>query len=300
MSFALWRGWLADEMPSSPWQARLGRFYGMAGALSRNPAALAGLVIVLALIVVAAAAPLLAPDPPDAQDLAMRLRAPDALHWLGTDELGRDILSRLVFGTRITLLIVLLVAVIVPPLGLAAGCVAGYFGGWVDVLLMRVTDVFLAFPRLILALALVAALGPGIDHAVLAIALAGWPPYARLARAETLVIRRADYIAAARLAGASPVRLLLWHVAPLCLPSLVVRTSLDMAGVILTAAGLGFLGLGTPPPTAEWGAMIAAGRKYMLDEWWVAAVPGLAIAIVSLGFNLLGDGLRDVLDPRQR
>lgn len=300
MSLARWRGWLSDEAPGSTLQARLGRFYDRLCALAANAPAVAGLGVVFVLVAVAAAAPALARHDPMAQDLALRLAPPSAAHWLGTDELGRDIFSRLVYGARTTLAVVTLVAVTVPPVGLLIGCLAGYCGGWVDAALMRVTDVFLAFPRLILALALVAAMGPGIDHAVLALALAAWPPYARLARAEALSLRHRDFVAAARLAGASPGRLLLRHIAPLCLPSLVVRASLDMAGVILAAAGLGFLGLGAAPGTPEWGAMIAAGRPYMLDEWWVAAAPGIAIAIVSLGFNLLGDGLRDVLDPRQR
>jgi len=164
--------------------------------------------------------------------------------------------------------------------------------------LMRVTDIFLAFPRLVLALAFVAALKPGIDTAIIAISLTTWPPYARLARAETLTIRNTDYIQAARLQGASVARLLWSHVMPLCLPSVIVRLTLDMAGVILTAAGLGFLGLGAQPPAPEWGLMIADGRQYVLDEWWVATIPGIAIFTVSLGFNLLGDGLRDVFDPK--
>jgi peptide/nickel transport system permease protein len=163
---------------------------------------------------------------------------------------------------------------------------------------MRITDIFLAFPRLILALAFVAALGPGIENAVIAIAITSWPPYARIARAETLSIRQADYISAVRLLGASPVRIVLRHIVPLCLSSVIVRVTLDMAGIILTAAGLGFLGLGAQPPMPEWGAMIANGRAYVLDQWWVAAAPGAAIFIVSLGFNLLGDGLRDALDPK--
>jgi peptide/nickel transport system permease protein len=165
---------------------------------------------------------------------------------------------------------------------------------------MRVTDIFLALPRLILALAFVAALGPGIENAVLAIAIVSWPPYARVARAESLTLRHAEFIDAARLAGASGWRIVLRHIMPLCLPSVIVRTSLDMAGVILIAAGLGFLGLGAQPPTPEWGAMIATGRQYMLDHWWVAAMPGIAIAVLSLAFNLLGDGMRDWLDPKQR
>jgi peptide/nickel transport system permease protein len=164
---------------------------------------------------------------------------------------------------------------------------------------MRITDIFLAFPSLILALAFVAALGPGIENAIIAIALTSWPPYARMARAETLTIRSSDYIAVARIQGAGTPRILFGHVMPLCLSSLTVRVTLDMAGIILTAAGLGFLGLGAQPPMAEWGAMVSAGRRYILDQWWVATIPGAAIFLVSLGFNLLGDGLRDVLDPRK-
>jgi len=295
-----WRAWLTAEAPSSRWHARLINAYGTARGFLRNPLALVGLSIVVILVAIAAAAPLLAHAAPDAQNLALRLRPPGAEHWLGTDELGRDIYSRVLYGARITLGIVTLVVVIVAPLGLFIGCVAGYLGGAVDTALMRVTDVFLAFPRLILALAFVAALGPGIENAVIAISLTAWPPYARIARAETLILRDSDFISAARLLGASWPRIVFLHVMPLCLSSLIVRVTLDMAGIILTAAGLGFLGLGAQPPAPEWGAMISSGRKYILDQWWVAAFPGLAICLVSLGFNLLGDGLRDVLDPKQR
>jgi peptide/nickel transport system permease protein len=164
---------------------------------------------------------------------------------------------------------------------------------------MRITDKFQAIPKLVLALALVAALGPGIENAVLAIAVTSWPPYARIARAETMTFRNSDFIAAVKLMGASPFRIVLKHVMPLCMSSLIVRVTLDMAGIILTAAGLGFLGLGAQPPLPEWGAMIASGRRFILDQWWVAAMPGIAILIVSLGFNLLGDGLRDALDPKE-
>jgi peptide/nickel transport system permease protein len=165
---------------------------------------------------------------------------------------------------------------------------------------MRLTDIFLAFPRLILALAFVAALGPGIENAIIAIAITSWPPYARLARAETLTIRDSDFINAIRLQGARPARIIWGHVVPLCLSSVIVRVTLDMAGIILTAAGLGFLGLGAQPPQPEWGAMIAGGRRFIIDQWWVVTMPGLAIFVVSLGFNFLGDGLRDVLDPKAR
>ena len=293
-----WRAWLLAERPQSRRQALLGRWYAGWQSFASNRLAMVGLVIVAALVLVALCAPLLAPYSPTVGELGQRLLPPSALHGLGTDDQGRDILSRLIHGSRITLFVVVLVAVLAAPIGLLVGTVAGYAGGWVDALLMRVTDIFLAFPRLILALAFVAALGPGIENAVIAIAITSWPPYARMARAETLTIRQADYISAVKLLGASPLRIVLRHVMPLCVPSVIVRVTLDMAGIILTAAGLGFLGLGAQPPMPEWGAMIAAGRAYVLDQWWVAAAPGAAIFIVSLGFNLLGDGLRDALDPK--
>jgi peptide/nickel transport system permease protein len=292
------RAWLLAETPRSRAQARLGQAYAAWLALRGNPLAMVGLALVVLLVAVALLAPFLTDRSPVAQDLGGRLRPPDAAHWFGTDELGRDIYARVVYGARITLLIVGLVAVTVAPLGLLVGTVAGYAGGWIDTALMRVTDVFLAFPRLILALAFVSALGPGIENAALAIACTAWPPYARIARAETLTIRNSDFISAIRLQGAGPLRVILGHVVPLCTASVVVRVTLDMAGIILTAAGLGFLGLGAQPPSPEWGAMIASGRRFLLDQWWVATIPGLAICAVSLAFNLLGDGLRDVLDPR--
>ena len=267
--------------------------------LLRNPLGAAGCALILLLVLAAAFAPLIAPYSPIETNLAERLLPPGGAHLFGTDELGRDIFSRIVFGARITLQIVALVAVIVAPLGLLIGVTAGYFGGFVESALMRVTDVFLSFPKLILALALVAAIGPSLENAILAIAATSWPAYARVARAETLALRNADFIAAAKLLGASPWRILLRHIAPLCTASVVVRLALDMAGIVLTAAGLGFLGLGAQPPLPEWGAMLAAGRQYLTDQWWVAAVPGLAILMVSLGFNLIGDGLRDTLDPKR-
>lgn len=299
MSAASWREWLLDPAPASRRQARLGQIWLGWLRLRGNGLAMTGLLIVLALVLMAIFAPLIAPHDPLAQELTNRLRPPlTSGHWLGTDEFGRDILSRLVHGARITLYIVALVALTAPAMGLLVGTTAGYFGGWIDASLMRLTDVFLAFPKLILALAFVAALGPGVENAVLAIALTAWPPYARVARAETLTVRKADYISAARLQGAGSGRIIFGHVMPMCLSSVVIRTTIDMAGVILIAAGLGFLGLGAQPPSPEWGLMISSGRKFLYDQWWVATMPGLAIFIVSLGFNLLGDGLRDVLDPR--
>ena len=293
------REWLLSERPQSRLQAKLGRAYVTWRRFSSNWLAVAGLAVIIALVLVAIFADLIAPYSPVIGDLkGARLLPPSATHWFGTDDLGRDIFSRIVYGSRLTLFVVVLVAVIAAPIGLLVGTAAGYAGGWIDAVLMRITDIFLAFPKLILALAFVAALGPGIENAVIAIAITSWPPYARIARAETLTVRNSDYIAAVQLMGASPFRIVLRHIMPLCLSSLIVRVTLDMAGIILTAAGLGFLGLGAQPPLPEWGAMIASGRRFILDQWWVAGMPGLAILVVSLGFNLLGDGLRDALDPR--
>lgn len=284
--------------PTSSGEARLSRLYGGWLRFRSSPAAMAGLMLTLLLLVCAVLAPLLAPYDPYAQELAGQLQPPSTLHFFGTDEFGRDIFSRVLHGTRFTLYIVLLVAVIAAPAGLIVGAASGYLGGWVDTLFMRITDIALAFPRLILALAFVTAFGPGLNNAILAIALTGWPPYVRIARAETLSIRKSDYIAAIQLMGASSLRIILVHVIPLCLPSLLVRMTLDMAGIILIAAGLGFLGLGAQPPAAEWGVMLSSGKEYLLSGWWLATFPGLAIFVVSMGFNLLGDGLRDILDPR--
>ncbi len=294
------RDWLLDETPATRLQAQLGQAYRTLRALLRNPLTVVGLVIILALLLTAAFAPWIAPYDPLQGELKARLLPPSAAHWMGTDELGRDIFSRVVHGARITLFIVLLVAIISAPLGLIIGAVSGYFGGVADRIIMGITDIFLSMPRLILALAFVAALGPGIENAVIAIAITAWPVYARLARAETLTIRKAEFIAAVRMQGASHGRIILRHILPLCMSSTIVRVTLDMAGIILTAAGLGFLGLGAQPPLPEWGAMISRGRAFILDQWWVATMPGFAIVIVSLGFCLFGDGLRDVLDPRQR
>ena len=293
-----WHDWLITTEPQSRRQARLGQFYRQWLAIRRNPAAMIGLSIVVLLLLVAAVAPLIAPFDPIAQALDKRLLPPSSTNWFGTDALGRDIFSRVVYGSRITLQITTLVAVIAAPIGLVMGTTSGYFGGWTDTILMRITDIFLSFPPLILALGFVAALGPGIRNAVIAIALTVWPPIARLARAETLTVRSSDYIAAIRAQGAPAWRIVVKHVMPMCLSSVIIRITLNMAGIILTAAALGFLGLGAQPPMPEWGAMLSTGRQYLLGSWFLAASPGLAILVVSLAFNLFGDGLRDVLDPR--
>ncbi len=286
------------QTPTSRREARLIQFRIGLRRVVRNPSTLVGGLLVLTLLVMALIAPLIATHDPMAQVLADRLQPPGAAHWLGTDQLGRDIYSRLVYGAQPTLLIVILVIAFSAPFGLIIGMVAGYMGGWVETLLMRLTDIFMAFPRLILALALVSVLKPGLTNAVIAIAITAWPSYARLARAETLALRHADFVEAARGLGQSGSRIVMGQILPLCLSSAAIRATLDMAGIILTAAGLGFLGLGAQPPMAEWGAMIGTGRDHVFDAWWVAAAPGVAILLVSLGFNLLGDGLRDVLDPK--
>ncbi|KGM35995.1 ABC transporter permease [Inquilinus limosus] len=281
----------AEPAAGGAWSAQIRRF-------RREKLGMAGLAVIGLLVVVAALAPWIAPYDPTVQNLNNVLQRPDWAHLAGTDELGRDIFSRLVWGSRITLQIVGTVTLIIGPIGLLIGVVAGYCGGRADAVLMRATDIVLSFPSLVLALAFAAALGAGLGTAIVAISLTAWPSIARLARAETLVVRQAEYIAAARLYGASHLRLIALYVMPMCIPSVIVRLTLSMAGVILTAAGLGFLGLGAQPPAPEWGAMISSGRKFMLDAWWVSVMPGLAILATSLAFNLLGDALRDVLDPR--
>ncbi len=295
---ASFRSWALSETPSSRRQAAWGNRYRAWLSLKGNPLGMIGLTIIAIFILISIFAPLLATHDPATQELANRLAAPSAAHWFGTDELGRDVFSRILYGARVTLGMVIAVVVLVAPIGLAVGCIAGYFGGIVDTALMRITDIFLAFPRLVLALAFVAALKPGIESAVLAIALTAWPPYARLARAETLTVRKSDFIAAYRLTGASSWRIIFRHIAPLCTPSLIVRVTLDMSSIIITAASLGFLGMGAQPPSPEWGAMIATAKRFIFEQWWVPMIPAIAILLVSLAFNFLGDALRDVLDPK--
>ncbi len=266
----------------------------------RNRLMIIGTLIIAFLILVAAFAPVLATHDPYDQILSDRLSPPSMQYLFGADSLGRDIYSRVVHGARVTLSIAFLVAFISTPVGMVIGVLAGYFGGAVDEILMRMSDVFLAFPKLILAIAFAAALGPGVENAIVAIAVANWPSYARLARAETLTVRNNDYIQVIRTIGASNLRIMVGHILPMCLSSIIVRMSLDMGTIILTAAGLGFLGLGAQPPMPEWGLMVSDGRQFLVDQWWVSTLPGCAILIVVMGFNLMGDGIRDLLDPHQR
>ncbi|WP_413712317.1 ABC transporter permease [Rhizobium sp. Rhizsp82] len=266
--------------------------------LLRSPAAAVGCVVVTVILALALFAPWIAPYDPNLQETANRLMPPDAAHWLGTDGFGRDILSRIIYGARPTLLLVLVVVLLMAPLGILVGILAGFFGGITERVLMRLTDIVMSFPRLLLAFAFVAIMGPGLINGALALALTSWPAYARQARVETAALRRSDYLAAAEMVGIRGIRLLWGHILPLVLPSAIIRLALDLSGIILAAAGLGFLGLGVRPPTAEWGSMVSEGTQVIFDQWWVAAVPGIAILITSFAFNLLADGLRDILDPR--
>lgn len=291
--------WLLDDQPASRAQARLGRVARATLALTRDGLGKAGVALVAALVLTALAAPLLPLQDPNVQNLVLRLQPPSAAHWFGTDGLGRDILARVIFGAQPTLSIVVVVLATVVPAGLLAGGLCGLFPA-LDAPIMRICDVFMAFPRLILAIAVAASLGAGLFTAVIAIAVTGWPLYARIARAEVVNFRHAEFIEAARCLGASKCRLLFHHILPLCVPSAIVRAALDGASIILITAGLGFLGASVPPPQPEWGAMVADGRDVLFDAWWVSTLPGMAILVFSLGFNLLGDALRNVVDPRAR
>jgi peptide/nickel transport system permease protein len=261
-----------------------------------------GLGIMLAFVGIAFASPWLAPYPEDRYEVHVdqRLLPPCRQHLMGTDDLGRDILSRILLGTIISLRSVVMVLSITVSLGVFFGVIAGYFGGFVDEVIMRTTDIFLAFPKLILAMAIATILGPNLANAILAISLAWWPAYARLVRGQALSLREKDFVLAARSVGAGHGYLMFSHVVPNCLTPVIIQASLELGHVITTAAALGFLGVGAQPPTPEWGLMISLGRRYFLDKPWLAVFPGLAIVVTTLGTNLFGDGLRDVLDPRWR
>lgn len=260
---------------------------------------MAGTLIIVAWALAAVGAPLLAPYSPIDIDVMNRLEPPGPIHWLGTDETGRDNLSRLLYGARITLPTAVVVVLLSATVGTAIGAVAGYAGGRVDDVLMRIADVVLAFPSILLAMAITAALGSGLEHAILAIVLVSWPEFSRLMRGQVLSIRHNEYVVAASAAGATSGRILLRHVLSNAFPPVLVKATLDVGHAVIFIAGLSFLGLGAVPPAPEWGAMIAAGQS-QFEYWWVATFPGLAILSVVLGFNFLGDGLQDALDPRRR
>ena len=266
----------------------------------RNPLSLAGLIIIVVLVVLAILAPSIAPYDPFATDPINKLEPPSLTHLMGTDGLGRDIFTRVLYGTRISLWIAVLILLLAGVLGTTVGILAGYLGGFWDNILMRVTDIFMAFPRLILAMAIAAALGPSLTNVVIAISFSAWTVFARLARSRAIAVREEDYVEAARAVGASNFRIILRHILPMAVSPVIIQGTISMGGIILTAAGLGFLGFGAQPPTPEWGVMVSDGRNFMPHGWWVSTFPGLAIMVTVLGFNLLGDGIRDILDPRMR
>ncbi len=269
-------------------------------AFLRSPLAVAGLALILLFALCALLAPVLAPMDPTAQLLAQRLKPPSAAHWLGMDQLGRDVLSRMLYGARISLLVGVIVVASAGTFGTLVGLMAGYASGIVDEILMRFTDIFFAFPPLILAMAIAGALGPSLNTAMIAIAVVTWPVYARLVRGQVLSLREREFIEAARCVGVSTPRILLRHLLPNTLPPILVQASFDMGGAILSAAGLSFIGFGARPPTPEWGVMISEGSKFFSTQPWLSFFPGLAILLAVAAFNLIGDGLRDVFDPRLR
>ena len=266
----------------------------------KSPLTMLGMTLAISLILFAILAPYIAKQDPIEQDPSKRLLPPSPEHPFGTDQLGRDIFSRVIWGSRISLTIAVIVVAISFSTGTVLGIVAGYFGGKVDELLMRITDMFMAFPRLILAMAVAAALGPGIFNTVIAMAFVSWVYYARLSRASTLQVREEMFVEAARAIGASNLRILFKHILPVTISPVIVQATLDMGGAILTAAALGFLGLGVQPPTPEWGVMVSEGRRFITEQWWVSTFPGFAILLATLGFNLLGDGINDILNVRSR
>jgi peptide/nickel transport system permease protein len=260
-----------------------------------------GLAIVLGFFLLAAFGPWIVPFPQDAtgaMNLANRLQPPSATHWFGTDEMGNDLYSRVVLATRTSLWVGLTIVGVATFVGVPLGIAAGYFGGAVRSVIMRITDVFLSVPGIVLALAIVAALGPGILNGIIALSVVWWPGYVRLVEAKALALRNEPFVEAARAVGASHARILAVHILPNCTSPIIVKASMDMGLAILAAASLGFIGLGAKPPAPEWGAMISVARTYMPNWWWYAVFPGLAIYLTVLGFNLFGDGLRDILDPK--
>jgi peptide/nickel transport system permease protein len=263
----------------------------------RSPITIAGFMMCLVTLILTAVGPSIAPYNPLEVNLDNAFAAPSSQHWFGTDDLGRDLFSRSLYGIGLSIQAAIIVTTAAVVMGLIIGNLAGYLTGWVDNLLMRITDMFLAFPALILALAIAAALGASMNNAVLAVAVVWWPWYARLIRGQVISIKFMPYIEAARALGASPLRLILRHILPNSIAPILVMASMDIGNVILTTAGLSFIGLGAKPPTPELGAMIGQGRRYLLDYWWIPTSPGLVILFMALGMNLLGDALRDILDP---
>ncbi len=271
--------------------------------LNRNRLTRASMIIVLLLILIALAAPLIVPYPThidQENNPAAKLMPPSGQYLFGTDELGRDIFSRVLFGTRISLQTALLAVGLALLIGIPLGAIAGARGGYADEIIMRITDVFLSFPSLLLAIAIAAFLGPNLQNAMLAIAISWWPWYTRLVRGQAVSIKERQFVRAARAIGTHPMKIIFRHIVPNCIAPVIVQASMDIGGVILTVASLSFLGLGAQSPTPEWGLMVSTSRNYFLNAWWYSIFPGIAIFIAVLAFNLLGDGLREILDPKTR
>ena len=271
--------------------------------LARNKLSLMALIILIVLLLAALFAPAIIPYPEDLADAthtAIKLKPPSAEHLMGTDELGRDIFSRVVYGARVSLSAALSAVGLALVIGIPLGAVAGSFGGWVDNVIMRITDVFLSFPPMLLAIAMVAVLGSSLNNAVLAISLSWWPWYTRLIRGQAISVKERKFVQAAETIGTSRMKIIFKHIIPNCISPVIVQASMDIGGVILTVASLSFLGLGAQLPTPEWGLMISMGRRFFPDSWWYCIFPGLAIFITVLCFNLLGDAIREILDPKTR
>jgi peptide/nickel transport system permease protein len=265
-----------------------------------NPLSLLGVLFIVLLVFTGVLAPVLAPYDPVEISPDRRLAPPSLANWLGTDEVGRDILSRVIHGARISLQIGVTIILFAAAIGLIIGLVSGYFGGVLDQILMRFTDMFMSFPTLILAIAMTAALGPSLFNAVLAMIIVWWPIYARLIRGEVLAVKEKEYIRAIRALGAGPFKIIFFHVLPNTIDVVVIRASIDFGNAVMFCAALSFIGLGAQPPQPEWGAMVTTGRDYLRDAWWLVTFPGLAIFLTVMGFNLFGDSLRDFLDPKLR
>lgn len=280
--------------------ARPSRGREIAEILFRNKLTLAGFLLVGLVAAIGVLAPVIAPYDPNFMNMPERLQAPSAAHLFGTDEMGRDILSRVMYGARISIVVGVIIVAVSAAIGVVLGSVSGYFGGKADQAVLAVTDMILAFPSMVLALALTAAMGPGLLNTMLAVIIVRIPMYTRLMRGQVLAVKEQQYVRAARTFGEKPFWIVARHIVPNCLTPLMVQMTLGIGDAILIASSMSFIGLGAQPPTPEWGAMISTARVYAIDQWWYAAFPGLSILITIMGFNLIGDGIRDILDPRSR
>jgi peptide/nickel transport system permease protein len=288
-----------QESPTSDKQSLARAWY----RLRQSPLSIFGLIMVALVVATALFSPMLVPFPQDATGntrMAQKLTAPNDTYLMGTDDVGRDVFSRTLIATQTSLTIGVVVLTIAILIGVPLGAASGFLGGWVDEVIMRITDIFLTVPALVLAMAMGVALGPGMTNAMFAISLVWWPGYARLTRGQVLSLREQDFVESARALGASPWHMIVRHIIPNVISPVIIKASMDMGFAILVAAGLGYIGIGVQAPRPEWGVMISEGRSYVRQAWWISTFPGLAMFVAVMGFNLLGDGLRDVFDPKMR